>query len=101
MAPAEPLNSAWVAVNRLNCEGTVMGPEECLTVEQALAAITINAAHVIGRADDVGSIRAGKLADFTVLAEDPLTIAPERLKDIAILATVFEGEPFPIEAAPA
>ncbi|MDH3641804.1 MAG: amidohydrolase [Gammaproteobacteria bacterium] len=101
MAPAEPLNSAWVAVNRLNCEGMVMGPQECLTAEQALAAITINAAHIIGRADDVGSIRAGKLADFTVLAEDPLAVAPERLKDIVILATVFEGRPFPIEGSSA
>ncbi|MFP6816849.1 MAG: amidohydrolase family protein, partial [Pseudomonadales bacterium] len=97
MAPAEPLNSAWVAVNRLNCEGEVMCAEERLSAEQALAAITINAAHVIGRADEVGSIRAGKLADFTVLAEDPLAVPPAHIKDIAILATVFEGKPFPIQ----
>jgi predicted amidohydrolase YtcJ len=99
MAPAEPLNSAWVAANRVNCEGDVMGPEERLTSEQALATITINAARIIGRADEVGSIRAGKRADFTVLAEDPLEVPPERLKDIAILATIFEGEPHPIEKA--
>jgi predicted amidohydrolase YtcJ len=97
MAPAEPLNSAWVAVNRLNSEGEVMCAEERLSAEQALAAITINAAHVIGRADEVGSIRAGKLADFTVLAEDPLAVPPAHIKDIAILATVFEGKPFPIQ----
>lgn len=96
MAPAQPLNSAWVAANRINCEGDVMCPEECLTSEQALAAITINAAQVLGRASDIGSIRAGKRADFTVLAEDPLTVAPERLNEIPILATVFEGQVHPL-----
>ena len=93
MAPAEPLTSAWVAVNRLNCEGELMAPEERLTVEQALAAITLNAARVLGREDEIGSIRAGKKADFTVLAEDPLATDPRRLKDIEIRATIFEGVP--------
>ena len=97
MAPAQPLNSAWVAVNRINCEGDVMCIEEALTVNDALAAITINAAEVIGMADEVGSIRAGKKADFTVLAEDPLTSDPLQLKDIRIISTVFEGRPWPIE----
>lgn len=96
MAPAEPLNSAWVAVNRINCAGDVMCPEEAISVEQALAAITINAAKVIGAADEIGSIRAGKKADFTVLAEDPLAIDPLLLKDIEIVATVYEGVAHPI-----
>ena len=96
MAPAQPLNSAWVAVNRVNSEGEVMCAEERLTSAQALAAITINAAHVIGRAGDVGSIRAGKKADFTVLDEDPLDSNPMALKDLKILATVFEGTVHPL-----
>ncbi len=91
MAPAQPLNSAWVAANRINCEGAVMCPEECLSPEQALAAITLNAARILGRESDIGSIRAGKCADFTVLAEDPLTVPAERIRDIPVLATVFEG----------
>ena len=95
MAPAEPLNSAWVAVNRINSEGDVMCPEECLTQQQALQAITINAAHVMGMADITGSIRSGKRADFTVLDEDPLTCDPMNLRDINIYATVFEGKVFP------
>ena len=95
MAPAEPLNSAWVAVNRINSEGDVMCPEECLTQQQALQAITINAAHVMGMADITGSIRSGKRADFTILDEDPLTCDPMNLRDINIYATVFEGKVFP------
>lgn len=76
-----------------------MCPEECLSAEQALQAITINAAHVLGMADLTGSIRAGKNADFTVLDEDPLTCDPMQLRDINIHATVFEGKVFPISQA--
>ncbi len=94
MAPAEPLNSAWVAVNRVNHAGEVMGEAERLTAEQALQAITINAAHVLGMADITGSIRAGKSADFTVLDADPLAEDPMALRDIPIHATVFEGQVF-------
>ncbi len=96
MAPAEPLNSAWVAVNRINHEGEVMCPEERLTAEQALAAITINAARVLRMADETGSIEPGKKADFTVLAEDPLSVDPTHIRDIDILATVFEGTPYEV-----
>ena len=95
MAPAEPLNSAWVAVNRENHTGDIMAPEERLTQEQALAAITINAAHVIGFANETGSIRAGKMADFTILEEDPIKCDPMELRDIPITATVFEGNVYP------
>ena len=95
MAPAEPLNSAWVATNRINHAGDVMCPEEKLTAQQALEAITINAAHILGMADDTGSIRAGKYADFAVLAEDPLE-NPATLNEIDIVATVFEGKVFEI-----
>ena len=94
MAPAEPLNSAWVAVNRINHAGDVMGPEERLSVDQALRAITINAAQVIGFENETGSLRAGKYADFAVLAADPYEVAPTDLRDIDVLATVFEGKVF-------
>lgn len=94
MAPAEPLNSAWVAVNRINHAGETMCPAERLTPEQALQAITINAAHVLGMADITGSLRAGKYADFTVLDEDPLLCDPMQIRDLDIHATVFEGRVF-------
>ncbi|UYV38770.1 amidohydrolase [Rhodobacteraceae bacterium D3-12] len=96
MAPAKPLNSAWVAVNRFAESGAVMGAEERVTLDAALRAITIDAAYIIGMEDQVGSIRAGKKADFTVLEQDPYEIAPEKLCDIEIWGTVFEGTPFPI-----
>ena len=47
MAPAAPLTLAWVAVNRVTSEGSLMAPSERITVEQALRAITIDAAFAL------------------------------------------------------
>ncbi|AVO37150.1 amidohydrolase [Pukyongiella litopenaei] len=91
MAPAHPLTSVWVAVNRFGESGAVLGENERVSVHQALRAITIDAAWVMGQEASIGSIRSGKKADFTVLDEDPYEVDPARLKDIGIHATVFEG----------
>ncbi len=98
LAPARPLNSVWVAVNRIAESGAVLGENERISVEQAMRAITIDAAYVLGQEARIGSIRAGKSADFTVLDDDPYEVAPETLRDIRIHATVFEGAPYLGEA---
>jgi predicted amidohydrolase YtcJ len=97
MAPAEPLRLAWVAANRKTADGTLMAPDERLSREQALRAITIDAAHLIRMEDEIGSIAPGKRADFTVLEEDPTQVPIERLASIRIWGSVFEGRPFPLE----
>ena len=99
MAPAAPLTLAWIAANRITAEGTVMAPEERVTVEQALQAITIDAAFALGMENEIGTIVAGKRADFTVLEQDPLKLPARRLKDIPIWGTVFEGRVFPLPDA--
>ncbi|MGB1215701.1 MAG: amidohydrolase [Pikeienuella sp.] len=91
MAPAHPLTSVWVAVNRFAESGEVLAPNERIDVHHALRAITIDAAWVLGQEASIGSIRAGKKADFTVLDQDPYEVDPADLKDIPIHATVFEG----------
>ena len=97
MAPALPFNSVHVAVNRRTMSGHKMCPQECLSVEQALRAITIDAAYILGMEHEIGSIRSGKKADFTVLEISPFDVDHSELKDIQILGTVFEGRSFPIE----
>ena len=96
MAPAQPLMSMWVAVNRINEKGDLMSPEERITPMEGLKAITINAARILGLDHEIGSIRAGKKADFTVLSDNPLEIDPMKIKDIEINATIFEGKVFKI-----
>ena len=96
MAPARPLNNAWIAANRITEGGTVMAPDERASLQAALAAITTNAAHVLGREHEIGSIRTGKRADFTIVDTDPYEAGIEGLRDIGIWGTVFGGEPRPL-----
>ena len=100
MAPTEPLFLAWCAATRQSQSGKVGAPTECLSLHQVLRGITIDAAHAIGLDHDIGSIVAGKKADFTVLEQDPESVGVMGLKDIKIWGTVFEGGVYPV-ACPA
>ena len=97
MAPLEPLRLVSAAVNRVTINGNLTGANERVSLEAGLRAITIDAAWVMGWEDKIGSIRAGKKADFTILEADPYQVEPKRLKDIKIWGTVFEGTPAPLE----
>jgi len=96
MAPARPLLLAWAAATRRTAEGNVLGPDEKISRDAALRAVTIDAAHLMRMEDEIGSIAPGKKADFTVLAEDPYAVALERLADVPIWGTVFEGRIYPV-----
>ncbi|MEN9313805.1 MAG: N-substituted formamide deformylase [Pseudomonadota bacterium] len=93
MAPPEPLTLAWCAATRRTREGRVVSPSERLTIEQALRAVTIDAAWTLRVEHEVGSIAAGKRADFAVLEDDPFELGVDRLNEVRIAGTVFEGEP--------
>lgn len=96
MAPALPLTNVWVAANRVNAAGEVMAPEERLTLDEALRAITIDAAYILNKEGEIGSLRSGKCADMTVLEQDPYEVGVEHVKDIKVWGTIFEGEVHPI-----
>jgi predicted amidohydrolase YtcJ len=93
MAPPEPLLLAWCAATRKTLSGKVMSPAERLTLTQALRGVTIDAAWALRMEHEVGSIVAGKLADFCVLEDDPYELGADGLKDIRVAGTVFEGQP--------
>ena len=96
MAPADPLLLASVAANRITADGNLVGPEERVSLDTALKAITLGAAHLLGMEDEIGSIRAGKRADFTVLERDPYAVPLEQLAEIPIWGTVLGGQAYPI-----
>ena len=96
MGPSAPLNFVWCAVNRVTPSGRVAGPEQRIGVEDALRAVTIEAAYSWRKENELGSIAPGKIANFTVLEQDPLAVEPMKLNDIPIWGTVFEGRVFPI-----
>jgi len=94
VTPMGPLHVAWCAVNRVTPKGRVLGPNQKLSVPEALHAVTLGAARTLKLDRDIGSITPGKAADFAVLGDDPLTVAPEALRDIAVLGTVQAGRVF-------
>jgi len=94
MAPVEPLTLMWVAVNRTTIDGKILGAELRIPTWDALKAVTINAAYHLNQEEQIGSIKAGKKADFVLLDKDPLQVAPEDLNTIKVLGTVFEGRSF-------
>ena len=92
VSDGNPLVSIHDMVNRRTASGRVLGPEERLTVEQAVRAYTYGSAYAVGQETDKGTLRRGQLADFVVLSDDLFAIAPERIREVQVAATVVGGE---------
>ncbi|MAT05498.1 MAG: amidohydrolase [Acidimicrobiaceae bacterium] len=92
VTPLGSLHTMWCAVNRVMSTGEVLGPHECIGVDRALRAVTVDAAHQLRLDHELGTIEAGKLADFVALADDPHDVDPMALKDIEVLGTVVGGD---------
>ena len=97
MAPGAPLQLMHAAVNRINFANKVAGPDQRISPEQALRAVTSNAAYTLRMEKDYGSISIGKHANFTLLGENPLTTNPLTIKEIEVRGTMVEGRHFPIK----
>jgi len=96
MASGQPLRLMSNAVNRITVGGNLAGPAQRISAERALRAVTIDAAYSLRMEGEVGSIIPGKLANFTVLAENPLTVSPETIEGIEIWGTIHEGRLLPL-----
>ena len=79
-------------VTRRTRSGRVLGPEHRVPVATALKAMTLWPAWQHFEENSKGSIEAGKLADFVIISDNPLTVAEEKLADIKILQTIKEGQ---------
>lgn len=99
MAPGQPLLLMWAGVNRVTNDGNVRGPDQRVSRLGALKAVTLDAAYSLQLEKDVGSIVPGKLANFTILAENPLTCEALKIKDIPVWGTVHEGRVLPVQRA--
>ncbi len=96
MGRSDPIGMMSCAVNRITASGRIAGPEQRITVAEALRAVTIDAAHSWQREHELGSIEPGKLANFTVVDRNPLETDPTALDDIDVVGTFFEGRWFPV-----
>ncbi len=99
MAPAKPLQLVWAGVNRLTYEGNVAGPEHKVSLDQALGAITIDAAYSIQQEKEIGSVEVGKRANLTILENDPYKVGAKEIKEIGVWGTMLEGRLQPVKPA--
>lgn len=89
--PFAPLMGMQGMVTRTGWDGTTWGANQRISVDEALAVNTINGAYASREESLKGSITAGKLADFVMLADDPHAVRPDRIKDIQIVRTAVGG----------
>jgi predicted amidohydrolase YtcJ len=79
-------------VTRTGWNGETWGANQKITIDEALKVNTLNGAYNSKEEHIKGSITAGKLADFVVLADDIHTVEVSKIKDIKIVQTVVGGK---------
>jgi len=89
--PFAPLMGIQGMVTRKGWDGKTWGANQRITVDEAIRVNTYNGAWASREEKIKGSITAGKLADYVVLAQEPHSIDPEKIKDIQIVRTVVGG----------
>ena len=92
LAPPLPMRAASVHMTRVTREGGVLNPEEKLSAYEALEAITVDAAYALGLEGEIGAIKPGLMADFTVLEANPLETPGADWGEIGIWGVVLGGE---------
>lgn len=91
MYPEDPLSLIATAVQRKTRDGRLLGEDQSIPVYAALRAMTIDAAWQLGMEKKLGTLEMGKYADFAILDQNPLQIAPGQIRNIKILATYVAG----------
>ena len=96
--PLDPLIDLYGFVTRRDIaeDGSICEPPDWLaantiTVDEALRLMTMGSAYALFRDGEVGSIAPGKLADLILLSENPVTVNPDRIKDVEVLMTMIGG----------
>ena len=93
VVPPDMLHLVWSATNRVTRSGKVLGPEQRITVWDALMGITLHAAYQNFEEQIKGSIEPGKTADLVILSANPLSVEPMIIKDIQVIETIKAGVP--------
>jgi len=95
VAPLDPIAGIYAAVTRRTLDDKNPNgwlPDEKISVEQALKCYTANNAYAGFQENKLGKLKAGMLADFIVLSDNILNIAPEKIRDIKVLRTIVNGK---------
>jgi hypothetical protein len=92
VVPDNPLLGIYAAVTRKTRSREQLLPEESISVNQAIALYTRDAAHASFEENIKGSITKDKLADIVVLSDDPTHTNPEQIKGIKVKMTIVGGK---------
>ena len=90
--PYGPIAALFAATTRIGWNGVVHGPEERVSVADAIRMHTLAPAYDNYAEKERGSIEVGKIADLVVLDADPFAIAPEAIQNIKIIRTIIGGQ---------
>ncbi|MDE2727835.1 MAG: amidohydrolase, partial [Gemmatimonadota bacterium] len=97
-APVEdvsPIASFYASVTRERPDGTPEGGmfgDQRMSRQEALRSYTLDAAYGSFHEDLLGSIEQGKLADFTVLSQDIMTVPENEILDTEVVYTIVDGK---------
>ena len=91
MYPENPLSLIATAVTRRTRNGSSLGAGEAVTVMAALRAMTVDAAWQLGMEKKLGTLEVGKYADLAVLDKNPLSVSPDKIREIRVLRTYVAG----------
>jgi predicted amidohydrolase YtcJ len=91
-SPPGPLALIGTAVTR-RCiiDNSIVGPEQAISLDDAIRAVMLDAARQLGQGDRLGSLETGKEADFTILESDPYKVSPDAIADIKVSETWVGG----------
>ncbi|TPE59072.1 amidohydrolase [Sandaracinobacter neustonicus] len=93
--PANPFYGLHAAVTRQDRQNQPPGgwrPEDALTLQQAFAGFTTDAAWAGGQDGKAGQLTEGSFADFLLLDRDPFTIGPAELPQVVVEETWLDGK---------
>ncbi|MFF5840206.1 amidohydrolase [Streptomyces massasporeus] len=93
VADGSPLRAVQFMSERASTSGQFIGPDEAVTVDQALHAYTVAGARACHWEDRLGSLTPGKHADLVVLADDPRSVDISRIGAIEVVETYVDGRP--------
>jgi len=87
-----PFVQMYAAVTRKTSSGQVIGPEEAISIMDAIRIYTYNGAYLSKDEDKLGSIEPGKLADLIVIDRDIAMVPPEELLETRVMTTIVDGK---------
>jgi len=91
-ATQNPLVAIQTMATRLSSDGDVLGPDQRISVSEALRIYTIGSAYASFEEHLKGSLETGKLADFVILERDPNTTPLDSIREISVEKTYIGGK---------